>query len=1205
MQTEGDEDDAAGGSSSIIQAAPEEGRAPKMLTNPVMPSKAEVDAHEACHWPFRNWCRACVEGRGRDSAHRRSKEKKEDQLVPTVVADYCYMSREARSTAEQKGLRPILVVREVLSGNTLAMAVPQKGAEVQWVVQRCAKWIDDMGHPKVRNKSDQESSIVAWWNAVAKMRGDQTQTVPENSPVGDSQSNGAAEQAVGEVKGMIRTLKAALDAKLGAILEPGHPIFAFMVEYAGVLISRHKVNEDGRTGFETIKNKKAALPICAFGEKVMYLPSKSAAVRRWQYGAYLGIISRTNEFVVSTETGEAIKVRTIRRVAEEFRWDKALIDKMKCTPWAPVDGHQARDIPIEIPLDGPKTGMPDITPRPPQIRRLRIPRQIYLQHGDEGCRGCRALRQGGPQTAHSAACQAKVQEVVQSRPEWQDKIDQNELRTNERLAEKLAKDDEKEAKKARVEGPPGSQEPQTPQTASSSGLTETERAAIPTPTPAGEAVPMEGTESTPPPQAPADEIDGQHPAKKLRVNAVMDDGEMQTDGGPRARIRPDVSEIYSRPRIAPVAEEFGLRPGWSLDLTTANPKGQRWDFSKVEMRKQARELLIKTRPTVLIGSPPCTPYSQLQKLNEHRRDPEVVAREKVAADVHMRFCCELYEEQHRRGAFFLHEHPAGAESWKMRCMLKVMAMKGVEAVVADQCCFGLTSVDKDGPGLVKKPTRFVTNCIRIRKALDRRCGGGHRHVHLMSGRAAKAAFYPPELCRTVVRAVAEQVREHKQKCIDNLDDGMRDINRVEKNTESMQEKDLTAREICTLTHGGDQCWDDVKGGWIDPNLVARARQEEMAFVRKTPVYKKVDRRVANEKGCKIIKVRWVDTNKGTEECPNVRSRLVAQEFKGKGGGISDFELYSAMPPLEAMKMVVSHAATKEKGQRRQLMVVDIRRAYFNAPARRPVFVEIPPEDWEPGDEGRCAELLASLYGTRDAARNWAEELQHFFASIGGKIGKASPCTYLLRRAGRTTRAAVHGDDIVCAGTPEDLRWLRMEIEKRFETKTQLLGHGPGESTEVKLLNRSIRLTRDGLEIEADKRHAEAIIEQMGVKKGKSVTTPVDTGKKEEGSIEEALGVEDARIFRGLAARLNYLAQDRPDLKFAALKASKRMSTPTERDWEILKRVARYLIHRPRAATRGRMLKTATSEFAPTLTGQATARRGSRYQEERYGMDVTS
>ena len=49
--------------------------------------------------------------------------------------------------------------------------------------------------------------------------------------------------------------------------------------------------------------------------------------------------------------------------------------------------------------------------------------------------------------------------------------------------------------------------------------------------------------------------------------------------------------------------------------------------------------------------------------------------------------------------------------------------------------------------------------------------------------------------------------------------------------------------------------------------------------------------------------------------------------------------------------------------------------------------------------------------------------------------------------------------MVCAGTAA--------VQKRFETKTQVLGHGEGCSSAVQVLNRTIRLEEGGLTIEAD------------------------------------------------------------------------------------------------------------------------------------------
>eukprot|EP00972_Heterocapsa_arctica_P008425 1230708-Heterocapsa_arctica.AAC.1 len=59
----------------------------------------------------------------------------------------------------------------------------------------------------------------------------------------------------------------------------------------------------------------------------------------------------------------------------------------------------------------------------------------------------------------------------------------------------------------------------------------------------------------------------------------------------------------------------------------------------------------------------CTAFSALQALSARRRDPEV-RRQLVEAEVHLRFCRELYELLIRRVDYFVHEHPASATSWR-------------------------------------------------------------------------------------------------------------------------------------------------------------------------------------------------------------------------------------------------------------------------------------------------------------------------------------------------------------------------------------------------------------------------------------------------------------------------------------------------------------------------------------------------------------
>ena len=63
----------------------------------------------------------------------------------------------------------------------------------------------------------------------------------------------------------------------------------------------------------------------------------------------------------------------------------------------------------------------------------------------------------------------------------------------------------------------------------------------------------------------------------------------------------------------------------------------------------------------------------------------------------------------------------------------------------------------------------------------------------------------------------------------------------------------------------------------------------------------------------------------------------------------------------------------------ELDFIDVRRAYFYAPSRRTVYVELPPDDVE---EGMCGKLVKRMYGTRDVAQNWETGYTTFMRGVG-------------------------------------------------------------------------------------------------------------------------------------------------------------------------------------------------------------------------------
>ena len=83
----------------------------------------------------------------------------------------------------------------------------------------------------------------------------------------------------------------------------------------------------------------------------------------------------------------------------------------------------------------------------------------------------------------------------------------------------------------------------------------------------------------------------------------------------------------------------------------------------------------------------------------------------------------------------------------------------------------------------------------------------------------------------------------------------------------------------------------------------------MEFFRKMIAYTRCPRVCINAEDGKLIDVRWIDTNKGDTANPNHRSRVVGREFNT----YRDDALYAATPPLEALRLIISHAATIRRG----------------------------------------------------------------------------------------------------------------------------------------------------------------------------------------------------------------------------------------------------------------------------------------------------
>ena len=231
--------------------------------------------------------------------HRRSDAQDDVEGVPHVSMDYGFLGEKE---CEDR-VSPVLVIREWTHKMTCAMLVPRKGTEFSWIAKRAAKFIGQLGQNRVTLRCDNEP-------AVAQARQEGSQTVPERPPVGGSLSKGFIERAVVLVAGQARTLRAALEHRIGAsvLLIEG---ILLVGGVCGVLDEQVR-HRQGRkdTAAKTARAKGQHTDPGVRRKDPVHARQTS---ERRKVGASIvsvGMLNSSSEAVVVTEQGLAIKTRS-------------------------------------------------------------------------------------------------------------------------------------------------------------------------------------------------------------------------------------------------------------------------------------------------------------------------------------------------------------------------------------------------------------------------------------------------------------------------------------------------------------------------------------------------------------------------------------------------------------------------------------------------------------------------------------------------------------------------------------------------------------------------------------------------------------------------------------------------------------------------------------------------------------------------------
>ena len=284
------------------------------LRQPQQPTPQQIAEHSLTRLPYRNWCPICAQGKGRQDSY-----KKQQSRQPVIQVDFAYVKSQ-----QDPQTIPVLTAVDVTTQPCMAVMVPDKPSKMDYMINKLQAFIFECGRTQGILQSDNEDTLNALLKAAAAKVGSMT---VRHAPSYSSNSQGSVERTL---LVQVRVVKAQAESNYSMTMSTKHCLLPWIVRHAAWTVNRYVIHSDGYTSYERA--------ICEFGETLLFLSPQHKklpkADLRMQTCIWLGKVSETGENYVATKAGIQ-KVRTVRRLQPDFKYDLALLNKASGTPWAP------------------------------------------------------------------------------------------------------------------------------------------------------------------------------------------------------------------------------------------------------------------------------------------------------------------------------------------------------------------------------------------------------------------------------------------------------------------------------------------------------------------------------------------------------------------------------------------------------------------------------------------------------------------------------------------------------------------------------------------------------------------------------------------------------------------------------------------------------------------------------------------------------